>query len=57
MDDNKKKNLNLKQKERYNNDIHYRKKKQENAKKYYEKKKLGSFEVSFSNEPKILYFK
>ena len=54
--DDKKKNLNLKQKERYNNDINYRKKKQDNAKKYYEKKKLGNFEISFSNEPKILYF-
>jgi len=56
MDDIKRYNINLKQKEKYKNNAEYRLKKQQNAKKYYEKKKFGTFEITFSNNTKKIYF-
>lgn len=54
--DNKKLTFNEKQRLKYQNNLDFRKKKQELARQYYQNKKYGSFEISFSNETKILYF-
>ena len=54
--DKKKLTFNEKQRLKYHNNLDFRKKKQELARQYYQNKKYGDFEITFSNETKIISF-